>query len=176
MRVSVRLVTGVLLASLFIPAIGCDQSASPAASNEVAAKNSPYLLTAEPADAKGVKQVRSDAKDADDVTLMGRIGGDTDPWVKGQAAFLVVDTALKPCNEKDDEGCSTPWDYCCDSSELSAHKLMVKIVDETGSTVSTDARELLGVKELQTVVVQGKAKRDGDGNLTILASGIFVRP
>jgi hypothetical protein len=39
-----------------------------------------------------------------------------------------------------------------------------------------DARELLGVKELQTVVVKGKAKRDEQGNLTVLASGVYPRP
>ena len=53
---------------------------------------------------------------------------------------------------------------------------MVKFVDENGKSVETDARELLGVKELQTVVVTGKAQRDDAGNLTVLASGLFVRP
>ncbi len=38
-----------------------------------------------------------------------------------------------------------------------------------------DARELLKVKELSTVVVKGKAKRDDAGNLTILASGVYVK-
>ena len=45
-----------------------------------------------------------------------------------------------------------------------------------GKPVATDARELLGVKELDTLVVQGKAQRDDSGNLTILASKVFVRP
>ncbi len=52
---------------------------------------------------------------------------------------------------------------------------MVKVVDTSGKTVATDARKLLGLKELQTVVVRGKAKRDEIGNLTVLADGIFVR-
>ena len=41
--------------------------------------------------------------------------------------------------------------------------------------VKADAKELLDVKELSTVVVKGKAKRDDDGNITILASGVFVK-
>ena len=41
--------------------------------------------------------------------------------------------------------------------------------------VETDARKLFDVKELQTVVVRGKAKRDDKGNLTVLASSVFVR-
>ncbi len=52
---------------------------------------------------------------------------------------------------------------------------MVKVVDDGGKTVATDARKLLGLKELQTVVVRGRAKRDEAGNVTVLADGIFVR-
>jgi hypothetical protein len=110
------------------------------------------------------------------LTLVGRIGGDVNPWIEGQAAFLVVDSALKPCNEKDDDGCKTPWDYCCDVNDLPAHRAMVKVVDASGKTVATDAKKLLGIKELQTVVIHGRAKRDEAGNLTVLADGVFVRP
>ena len=39
-----------------------------------------------------------------------------------------------------------------------------------------DARKLLGVKELSTVVIQGKATRDDQGNLTVAATKVFVRP
>ena len=38
-----------------------------------------------------------------------------------------------------------------------------------------DARKLLDVKELSTVVVQGKAQRDDAGNLTVLATGVYVK-
>ena len=38
-----------------------------------------------------------------------------------------------------------------------------------------DARKLLGVKELQTVVVRGRAKRDEAGNVIVLADGLHVR-
>lgn len=173
---SMQLAAGMLIVALIIPIAGCSQTSPPETASQASAKNSAYLLSQEPAEAKGVKQLRADAQDADEVTLVGRIGGDTDPWIKGQAAFLIVDTSLKPCNEQDDDACPTPWDYCCDAGDLAAHKLLVKVVDASGSTVATDARELLGVKELQTVVVEGKAKRDADGNLTVLASGVFVRP
>jgi hypothetical protein len=53
---------------------------------------------------------------------------------------------------------------------------MIKVVDAAGGTVEQDARKLLGVKELQTVVVKGKAKRDEAGNLTVLATGVFIMP
>lgn len=154
-------------------AAGCSQAEKPVASTDAAA--SPYRLKAEPASPRGVKAARADAKNDEEVTLVGRIGGDVDPWVEGQAAFMLVDTALKPCNENADDGCTTPWDYCCDTDVLPASKAMVKVVDATGKTVAVDARKLLGVKELKTVVVRGRAKRDDAGNLTVLAGGVFVR-
>ena len=52
---------------------------------------------------------------------------------------------------------------------------MIKFVDEQGVLVRADARELFRVKELQTVVICGRAKRDDAGNLTVLANGVFVR-
>jgi hypothetical protein len=134
-----------------------------------------YLLATEPPNATNVRDTKTNAQSDDKVTLVGRIGGDVNPWIESHAAFLVVDTSLKPCNEMHDDGCKTPWDYCCDAGDLAANKAMVKIVDSSGKPVATDARKLLGVKELQTVVVHGVAKRDEAGNLTVLADGVFVR-
>ncbi len=41
--------------------------------------------------------------------------------------------------------------------------------------MKADARELLKVKELSTVVIQGTARRDDAGNLTVLATGVYVK-
>jgi hypothetical protein len=134
------------------------------------------LLSEEPAGAQGVIEARKHARDGDEVVVVGRIGGAKSPWIEGRAGFWIVDPSFKPCNERDDDDCKTPWDYCCDDpDELRKGTATVKFVDEQGKTVQQDARKLLGLKELQTVVVQGKAKRDEKGNLTILASGIYRR-
>jgi hypothetical protein len=132
------------------------------------------MLSAEPAAGKNVAEARKSAVDADEVVVVGRIGGSTDPWLEGMAAFSIVDPSLKACNEIPGDACPTPWDYCCEANrkEFSA---LVKVVDENGKVVPTDARKLLALKELDTVVVRGKAQRDEAGNLTILASGIHVR-
>jgi len=154
---------------------GCNNKPAADPTGAAAAPDKTYLLTAEPTGAKGVKQARAESKDAEEVTIVGRIGGDEKPWIEGQAAFLLVDTSLKPCNERPGDDCPIPWDYCCDANELPTSKAMVKIVDGSGKTVATDARKLLGVKELQTLVVHGKAKRDDAGNLTVLADKVFIR-
>jgi hypothetical protein len=169
----IALTFAALTAAGFLAGCGTAPNAPNAAGPS--AEGAAYRLASEPAGAKGVKQVRADAKDEDEITVVGRIGGDTNPWIEGQAAFLVVDTALKPCNEKDDDACPTPWDYCCDSDTLPASKALVKVVGADGKPVAVDARKLLGLKELQTVVVHGRAKRDETGNLTVLADGVFVR-
>ena len=164
-----------LLIATFPLLAGCGGTSTPSAENGPSAEGKAYVLASEPAAAKSVKEARDNAKDADEVTLVGRIGGDVNPWIEGQAAFLLVDSSLKPCNEKGDDACEFPWDYCCDTDVLPTHKALVKIVAKDGKTVATDARKLLGVRELQTVVVHGKAKRDESGNLTVLADGIYVR-
>jgi len=171
------LTRGSLLFVVGLIATGCsrgvDSPAEGSGAKATAVANSSYRLTSEPAGAQDVKLARTSAKDNDEVVVVGRIGGDANPWIDGVAAFTIIDLALKPC---EDDGCQVPWDYCCDLDDLPKSKAMVKVVDGNGSVVPTESRQLLGVKELQTVVVQGKAKRDEAGNLTILASGVFVRP
>lgn len=135
-----------------------------------------YLLAAIPANPQGVVAARSSLQDNDEAVVEGRIGGAVNPWVEGQAAFSLVDTALKPCDEIEDDNCATPWDYCCDTDELPRSMAMVKIVNGEGTTVAVDARQLLGVRELQTLIVHGRARRDEVGNLTILADGIYLKP
>ena len=135
-----------------------------------------YVLSEEPKDAQTVLDTREKAKDKDDVVVVGRIGGRKNPWVKGAAAFSIVDPSLKACNERPGDTCPTPWDYCCEA-DLSKATVFVTVVDDkTGKTLKEDAREALKLHELDTVVVEGKAQRDKKGNLTIAASKLFVRP
>jgi len=135
-----------------------------------------YVLNEEPKDAQTVIDTREKAKDKDDVVVVGRIGGRKNPWVKGAVAFSIVDPSLKACSERPGDTCPTPWDYCCEA-DLSKATVFVTVVDDkTGKTLKEDAREALKLRELDTVVVKGKAQRDKKGNLTIAASKLFVRP
>lgn len=165
-----------MLAALLVTAIGCSDSNVASnhsdATDEVA--NSPYLVSIEPDGAMPVGDARESVKDEETVTLVGTIGGSSKPFVDGLAAFTIVDPKVPYCSP--DEGCPTPWDYCCTQDQVKENIATVKIVDESGNSVADDARKLLGVKELSTVVVQGQAKRDDQGNLTVAASKVFVRP
>jgi hypothetical protein len=163
--------SGGLVVVLLGVVLGCTRSQDEA----VAVVSSDFLLTEEPSGAIDVLAARKDAKDQQDVVVVGRIGGRPNLWIEGTAAFPIVDRSLKPCNEIEGDTCATPWDYCCEP-ELPGATALVMLVDDAGETLKQDPREMLPVKELQTVVVQGKAKRDDADNLTILASKVYVQP
>lgn len=153
--------------------VGCSQDSETSTSTPI--DGTKFLLTSEPSDALDVITVREAAKDGDDVVIVGRIGGSGDPWVSDRAAFSIVDNSLKACSDIPGDECPQPWDYCCETHKLPTATALIKFVDESGSLVKAGAKELFGVKELSTVVVQGKAKRDEAGNLTVLATGVFVK-
>jgi hypothetical protein len=160
---------------VFAFAAGC--SDSPVVQESVTTgvpDSSPYLADVEPEGALPVGDARESVKDDQAVTLVGVIGGSSKPFVDGLAAFTIVDPKVPYCSA--DEGCPTPWDYCCKQDQVKGNIATVKIVDDTGKPVSANAREILNVNELSTVVVQGTARRDEQGNLTVAATKVFVRP
>lgn len=132
-----------------------------------------YVATTEPAGAVNIHEARTTVKDKDEIVLVGRIGGSEKPFVEGLAAFTIVDQQVPHCPP--DEGCPTPWDYCCETHQLKDNIATIKVVDASGKLVANDARQLLGVKELNLVVVRGTAERDEEGNLVVLANQIFVK-
>lgn len=165
-----------LLLSVFV--IGCARTDSPSKENgqrkQAANTDHKYLLGEEPAGAKGVLDVKKQAKDGDEVVLVGRIGG-ANPFT-GRAAFTIVDMSLKSCSDREGDNCATPWDFCCEApDDLAKATVLVKFVDENGKTLTQDAKESMGLKELQTVVVRGIARRADGGAFTIVGSGLFVR-
>ncbi len=167
----------LVIASLTWVGCGSQPPAPTATAHRVAsAAGEQYRLAVEPEGVQSILQVREESKNGDDVVLVGRIGGDAQPWVEGRAAFSLVDLSARACSDIPGHVCSTPWDYCQERDKLVKGKTLIKFVGEDGKPVATDARELLGVKELDTLVVQGKVQRDDSGNLTILASKVFVRP
>ena len=169
MKISTWMYLGV-----FAFAAGCNTSTVVQESDtKDGSESSQYLAAVEPDGALPVGEARKSVKDDQAVTLIGVIGGSSEPFVDGLAAFTIVDPKVPYCSA--DEGCPTPWDYCCTQDQVKGNIATVKIVDDTGKPVAADARKMLNVKELSTVVVQGTARRDDQGNLTVVASKVFVR-
>lgn len=143
------------------------------AADSAKAADKALLLEKAPKEAVDVAAMRKDAKDGQDVVVIGRVGGRKSPWVKNAAAFSIVDRSMKACNERPGDTCPTPWDFCCEA-DLPKNTLLVMVQDADGKLIKKDARELLGLKELDTVFVEGKAKRDKAGNVTLVASKFYV--
>ncbi|HEX6962408.1 MAG TPA: hypothetical protein VF175_11110 [Lacipirellula sp.] len=142
---------------------------------EIQSTQKEFVLEKEPKKSKGVIKVRKEAKNGEEVVVIGRIGGRTNPWVKGAAAFTIVDESVKSCDQIPGDTCPTPWDYCCEAG-LPQKTVFVSFVDEAGKIVKKDARKLLKVRELRTVVIKGKVKRDKSDNVSIQATSLYVRP
>ncbi|MFO1007533.1 MAG: OB-fold nucleic acid binding domain-containing protein [Planctomycetaceae bacterium] len=154
--------------------LGCSQSETPpnGVSQSATPPDATYLLAEKPSNSQGVAEARKNESGSEEITIEGRIGGSEKPFVDGIAAFTIVDPAIPYCAP--DEGCPTPWDYCCNTDKLKDNSALIKIVQADGEPVSKDARELLGVKELSRVIIRGKAQRDKEGNLTVLAEKVHI--
>jgi hypothetical protein len=140
----------------------------------VSAIGAKYLVEQEPVDPKDVNDVVDSAADKEQVTVLGRIGGDQSPFVEDVAAFMIVDRKLKACNENENDSCPTPWDFCCEA-DLSKNLMTVKFVDDKGQVVPIDAKELFQLKELQMVVVSGELQKSKDGSVALVAEKMYVR-
>jgi hypothetical protein len=169
-----KVLHGFALAWLCLVAVGCQSKDASVSATGSTLANSSYLVKSELAGAIPVGEARDKSEDGQEITLVGRIGGSSKPFVEGLAAFTIVDPKVPYCAP--DEGCPTPWDYCCETDAVKSNIATVKVVDEAGKPVTQSARDLLKVKELAMVVVKGKAKRDDQGNLTVAANQIYVRP
>lgn len=167
----------VLVAFASLVIAGCAETPKESAVSTY--DGSKFLLSTEPEGGQNVIAVRATSQDGDEIVMVGRIGGSVNPWVDDRGAFSIVDPSLLACSDDKEEGescsCKTPWDYCCETDKLPNAMALVKFVERDGSVVSHDARQVFDLAELQTVVVKGKAMRDDAGNLTVLASGMFVR-
>jgi len=175
LRYTVVMMVATTLAGCTSESSTTTSNASPQVPDVATVDGTAYLLDTEPEGAGNVIKVREEAGTDDDLLVVGRIGGSSDPWIDGRAAFTIVDLSVKSCNDTLDDKCPTPWDYCCETSKLPNSTALVKFVDEADQVVKADARTLFDLQELSTVVIKGTAKRDEAGNLTVLASCLFVK-
>ena len=125
-----------------------------------------------PDGAIGVREAITSAKAGEDIVVRGVVGGRKKVFVDGRAILVAIDPELKPC--PDDEGCPTPWDYCCETQDvLLAHSMTVQVVGEDGNPLATSLEGAHGLDELSTIVVAGKV-RNAEGTLVVDAHRIHV--
>lgn len=182
-RFSVNVLASVL-AALAIVLSGCGNGgAKPPATSAPAAPAAGeaklpegLILVSAPAGAKDVGVGKAEAKEGDEVVLRGQVGGKAkDVFTPGYAAFLLADMKLQPCNAKPGDGCTTPWDFCCDPrEEILANVVNVEIQGTSNKPLKLNLQGVQGIDHLSTLVVKGKVLRKDGPNLTLRAEGIFV--
>lgn len=134
------------------------------------------VVTAEPAGAREVGDVKATAREGDEVVVRGRIGGDRDPIVPGSAQFTLADVGkLEVCDEGEGDPCPTPWDACCATADsIAANTLTVRVPGPDGKPLAADVTRS-GVRPLAIVVVKGRVGPRPDPKVLVIdASQVFV--
>jgi hypothetical protein len=142
------------------------------------------LLEREPANSRGVLEVRSDLEDGaapdqwSEIVLVGRIGSiEGETWDPNRAAFVIVDQSyVEP--EQTHDSPQHDADNCpfcrANRKKAFASSALVEILDADGQIPAMHAGRLLGVDQGQTVVLQGQGRIDALGNLAVRATGVYV--
>jgi len=156
---------------LVLLALACDREDARAPAAEAAWPEG-LFGSAAPAGSEPVAAARAAARPGADVVLRGRIGGRSKPFAEGRAVFQIVDPSLEPCPP--DEGCPTPWDYCCMTpEEIAGHSATVEVVGADGAVLARTLRGAHGLEPSREVIVAGKV-RSTDAGLVVDATTIHV--
>ena len=108
-----------------------------------------------------------------EVVVLGRVGGVKNPCDAAKAVFVMTDPAADFDAGAHDAGCDC---HFCEKAQAAMPKLaIVELVDEHGRAYPVSVQQLADVAPDQMVVVRGRAKLDALGNLSVAASGIYVR-
>jgi hypothetical protein len=154
---------------------GGDAGAKPAAVT-AAALPADLFVDAPPADAKAVTDVKASAKAGDHVVVRGRVGGSRQPFVDGRAVFTIVDASLPTCADHPNDGCKTPWDYCCEPKDkLFANSATIQVRGADGKPLAVDLGRIGRIKAMDRIVVAGVVREKSDaGVLVVEAEAIGV--
>lgn len=168
------LITTAITGSLLALA-GCDNGApAPEASSTPDAPA--WRLASEPEGWLSVTDAKARATEGETIAVKGRIGGRKAPLSPDSAAFTIVDLGVLYCGQTNpgEDGCATPWDYCCETPEdLRVNSATVQIVGAGGA--ATGVNPIAGgLEPLDEIIVVGTVgPRPDDQVLTIKATGVY---
>ena len=163
--------TLAIVCMLTIVACNKTPSKTPAKVNESFSKS--MILTAKPANAKSILDVKKKAKVGDKVTVVGIVGGQKNNVLGNKAALMHI------LDESTGFGCTcsckTPWDYCCTAPEtLTKNKAIAKFQDSKGKTIKGSCENFAGLRPLVRVYITGEVQKLKGDSLTIIPEKIFV--
>ena len=129
-----------------------------------------FVSTA-PGGAINVGDARKTGREGGTVVVRGRIGGMAKPFADKYAVFVLSDQRLPLCQE----GCSTPWDYCCTPRESIVSNLAtIQVVDEGGRPLKTSLKGVHGLAPSSDVIVSGTVAKMGKNFMILNAGNIYV--
>ena len=135
-----------------------------------------FLLAEVPEGATNLNAALRAAVSGDTIIATGRVGGSKSPLSDDFAGFVLADEVIEFCDEMGDSHCATPWDACCeDPDKIAASRAFVQFVDGEGMPLQVSLREVIGLKENDSVIVRGTLSPDSTpGNRIIIAEGIAL--
>ena len=174
---AIRMPSGVLTIGRLLVCVtllwalpGCNKNDS-----ELEATRSRLLLEEAPNDAMSIAEARSAISENPNIAVIARIIPDEhEAFVPGQTAFVVTEVL----SEDDGHGGKQHADNCpfCKRKAAEAPRAAVQFVDESGSPLRADARELFGIASGDEVVIRGKGELLAELNMfQVTADGIYLR-
>lgn len=168
------------VALVFLAACGDSKKEAPAASGESTNGNTlPATLLADkaPDGALNVVAARAAAKPGDPIVLHGKVGGKMKPFSDAVAVMVLADLeAITSCDKNPDDGCETPWDFCCEEpAKIAASTATIQATGADGKVLRSTFRGLGGIKELSELVIAGTVdKASTPEALIVNATSIHV--
>ena len=165
--------TTFILGTALLTAIGCADNGE-APQTDAAPLPDALFLSEAPEGVQAITDLKSTAKEGDEVVVKVIVGGKMDPIVEGRASAAIIDASLaNPCTSEDDH-CKTPWDYCCTPTEdVTANLANLQILDDQGKVLAADLSSK--IEPLSVLTVRGIVGPRPDAQvLTINATGIYI--
>ena len=160
-----------LLVALSLAACGDKPSSESAgtegASSPTVSTAEAFLLKADLPEAIDIYDVRKKSV-GEEVTVYGRVREE----VEGMAAFTLIDQSMPYCGQEVACGCTTPWDYCCDTDMIPDASLPIEVRDAKGEILEIDAAAM---RLLDLIVVKGKLEKTESGGLVLVTSEGWFR-
>ncbi len=129
-------------------------------------------------DGQAIHVIRKTAQPGDIITVKGRIMGNDQPFVDGRAAFILGDSeVITACSDRPGDGCTTPWDNCCDTKEdIKRGTATIQIIDADGRVLKERIEDVRGIEKLSKLLVTGTvAEGSTEDRLVINATAIDLQ-
>lgn len=154
--------------------VGCGESGSTGTSATATPLPASLFVDSAPDGAQAISELKTTAKEGDEVVVRVVVGGSANPIVPGRASASIVDAGLYNKCLSEDDHCQVPWDYCCAPPEdLNPSMANLQILGEDGRVLPADLNAQL--PPLANLVVRGTVgPRPDEQVLTINATSIYI--